>query len=184
MAKVLDYNGLLYFYGKLKAKFSVIGHTHGLSTTTKSAVKTWSANTPTAVTLPTLTTSSISIPNISSNTVVTGGTTTNITPVTSNTVVTSVTNNVPTSASVSDNVFKISPGTACSSVTGDSVTAGTAVAAYTTLTTGDSITVGTATTATGVGTWTDGSVTAGTAASLTTENVTVLTSSTTDASVS
>ena len=31
MAKYLDYNGLSYFWTKLKATFSLIGHTHGIS---------------------------------------------------------------------------------------------------------------------------------------------------------
>lgn len=91
-------------------------------------ITAWTANTPTVVT---------------KKTVVTGGSTTNITPVTAKTVVTSASG---ASAAISNGVLTITNG---SFSTGDSVTAGTTVAAYTSLSTGDSV-----------------DVTAGTAASL------------------
>lgn len=80
----------------------------------------WTTNTPTQVT---------------KKTVVTGGTTTSITPVTSKTVVTSASG---ATASYSAGVLTLTNG---SFETGASVTSGTAINAYTSLTTGDSVTV-------------------------------------------
>ena len=81
-----------------------------------------------------------SITPVTKKTVVTGGTTTSITPVTKKTVVTSASG---ATASVSNGVLTITNG---SFGTGDSVTTGTAIGAYTGLTTGDSVTTGTAVT--------------------------------------
>lgn len=83
-------------------------------------ITSWTANTPTAVT---------------KKTVVIGGSTTNITPVTSKTVVTSASG---ATAAISNGVLTITNG---SFSTGASVTSGTTVAAYTSLTTGDSVDV-------------------------------------------
>ena len=80
----------------------------------------WTTNTPTEVT---------------SKTVVIGGTTTSITPVTSKTVVTSASG---ATASYSAGVLTLTDG---SFGTGASVTTGTVVNAYTSLTTGDSVDV-------------------------------------------
>ena len=68
MAKYLDSNGLSYFWQKLKQYFSKIGHTHSVSVTAGTAAS--------------LTTTSISIPNITKKTVVTGGSKTSIPNVT------------------------------------------------------------------------------------------------------
>ena len=122
-------------------------------------ITAWTTNTPTEVT---------------PNTVVTGGTTTNIPNITKKTVVTGVTKKtvvtgctpatVVTSASgatasvsgctltITDGSFStgasasVTTGDSCTVTTGDSVTVGTPIAAYTSLTTGDacSVTAGTA----------------------------------------
>jgi hypothetical protein len=94
-------------------------------------ITAWTTNSPTQVT---------------AKTVVTGGSTTTITPVTSKTVVTSASG---ATAGISYGVLTITNG---SFSTGDSVTTGTAINAYTSLTTGvaatvstgDSVTTGTA----------------------------------------
>ena len=83
-------------------------------------ITAWTTNTPTSVT---------------KKTVVTGGTTTAITPVTSKTVVTSASG---ATASYSAGTLTLTNG---SFDTGASVTTGTAVNAYTSLTTGDSVDV-------------------------------------------
>ena len=83
-------------------------------------ITAWTTNTPTVVT---------------KKTVVTGGTTTSITPVTSKTVVTAASG---ATAAYSAGVLTLTNG---SFSTGASVTAGTAVQAYTSLTTGDSVSV-------------------------------------------
>ena len=194
MGKYLDKTGLTYYHGLLLNLFSKKGHTHTIkvgtgvsgtkdtatlsipniskktvvvdgtktaipnisvaaaSTDTVDGVKTWATNTPTEVTLPTLTTYN-------------------------ETLVDGFTANTPSSFSVSSDVLNITTGTAASvhtdyyktintwsagSVTAGSAaalttesktfttdatkaTAGTAIEAYTSLTTGDSITVGTPT---------------------------------------
>lgn len=65
MAKYLDSNGLSYFWAKLKAYFSAKSHVHNVSVTTGDSV------TVTAGTAASLTTTNLSIPNISKKTVVT-----------------------------------------------------------------------------------------------------------------
>lgn len=80
----------------------------------------WTTNTPTAVT---------------SKTVVTGGTTTDVPNISKKTVVTSAT---AATASYANGVLTITNGSVS---TGDSVTVGTAIKAYTSLTTGDSVSV-------------------------------------------
>lgn len=81
MAKYLDNDGLSHLLAKLRLTFSKIGHTHSITPTTGSSA------TVTAGTAASLTTTNVSIPNISSKTVVTGvtkktvvtgGTTTNV----------------------------------------------------------------------------------------------------------
>ena len=171
--KFLAQNGLSHLWALIKAKFSALGHTHALSTTTKQAVKTWSAGST-----PTLGTA-FTIPNISKKTVVTGGTKTAIPniSVSSKSIpnVTSV--GTAASAAVSGGTLTISDGTAPTLGTAISVgsaSAGAAIEAYTALTTGDSVGVGTAFTVpnvTGVGT----------VPSLVTEDATTLTSATTGA---
>ena len=111
--------------------------------------------------------STTNIPNITKKTVVTGGSTTAVPNISKKTVVTGVTKKtVVTSASgataaiskglltLTDGSF--STGDSCTVTTGDSVTVGTAINAYTSLTTGSACTV-----------------TAGTAASLTTTTHTI-----------
>lgn len=83
-------------------------------------ITAWTTNTPTVVT---------------KKTVVTGGTTTSITPVTSKTVVTAASG---ATAVYSAGVLTLTNGNFS---TGASVTTGTAVQAYTSLTTGDSVSV-------------------------------------------
>lgn len=104
------------------------------------------------------------------NTVVTGGTTTNIPNISKKTVVTSASG---ASASVANGVLTLTNG---SFSTGDSVTVGTAIAAYTSLstgaagsaTTGDSVTTGTAVAAyTSLSTGKSGSATTGDSVSVT-----------------
>lgn len=125
-------------------------------------ITAWTTNTPTAVTKKTVVTSA------TFNTVVTGGSTTAVPNISKKTVVTGVTKKtVVTSASgatasysngiltITDGSF--STGDSCTVTTGDSVTVGTAINAYTSLTTGAS---GSATTGDSC------TVTAGTAASL------------------
>lgn len=112
------YNGTNYYF-----------RTDGYLTAVTSAddITGWTTNTPTVVT---------------KKTVVTGGSTTNITPVTSKTVVTSASGGT---ASVTNNTLYL---TSASFGTGASVTSGTTVAAYTSLTTGDSVSVTAGTAAT------------------------------------
>lgn len=119
MAKYLDDNGLLYFWQKIKNRFSVIGHTHGVSVTTGDSV------TVTAGTAAALTTNPVSIPQTSygSKTVVTGGSTTGIPNVTNA--------GAAATASFSGCTLILTSGTA--------PTLGTKIAAYTSLTTGNSI---------------------------------------------
>lgn len=224
MAKYIDSNGLSHFMTLLKSAFSLKTHTHGLSTTTKKGVDTFSQGT-----LPTLGTA-FTIPNISKKTVVTG--------VTKKTVVTGGTKtaipvidslgSAPTlgtaftipnisvssksipnvtsagtaaTASVSGHKVTFTNGTAPTLGTAISVgsaSAGTAftvpnvtsvgsaptfgddIEAYTSLSTGDSVTVSTGDSVT-VGTaFTVPNVTGvGTLPSLSTEDITTLTSSTT-----
>ena len=83
-------------------------------------ITAWTTNTPTAVT---------------SKTVVTGGSTTDVPNISKKTVVTAAT---AATASYANGVLTISNG---SVTTGDSVTVGTAIKAYTSLTTGASVTV-------------------------------------------
>lgn len=108
-------------------------------------ITAWTTNTPTQVTKKTVVTggSTTAVPNISKKTVVTG-----VTPAT---VVTSASG---ASASYANGILTITNGSfgtgaSATVTTGDSVTVGTAINAYTSLTTGDSV-----------------DVTAGTAASL------------------
>lgn len=138
MAKYLDSNGLSYFWQKLKQYFSKIGHTHTVSVTAGTAAS--------------LTTTNVSIPNITKKTVVTGGSKTAIPniSVSSKSIpnVTSV--GSAATASVSQGTLTLTDGVAPTLGTDISVgsaSAGTDIEAYTTLTTGDSITVGTATSA-------------------------------------
>lgn len=138
MAKYLDNDGLSHFLAKLRLTFSKIGHTHSVSVTTGDSVSV------TAGTAASLTTTAISIPNISKKTVVTGGTTTSVPNVTSV--------GTASSASVANGVLTLTNSTV--------PTLGTAIAAYTGLTTGDSITVGTATSAKAVNVFTPNTPTA------------------------
>lgn len=108
-------------------------------------ITAWTANTPTSVTPKTVVT------GVTKKTVVTGGSTTDVPNISKKTVVTSASG---ATASVSGGVLTITDG---SFSTGDSVTVGTAIKAYTSLSTGDSVTVTTGDSCT---------VTAGTAASL------------------
>ena len=184
MAKYLDYSGLSHFLAKLQ----LLTHRHTLPTTTNKAVDTWSAGT-----LPTLGTA-ISVGSASAGTPITVGsatlgTPTSITPVTKKTVVTGGSKtSIPNvtaagsaaAASVSNGILTLTDGVA--------PTLGTAIEAYTTLSTGDSVTEGTAVSVPDV-TVTEVSVpnisvssvsvpnvtSVGTAPSLTTENVKVLT---------
>lgn len=145
MAKYLDTNGLSYFWQKLKQAFSFVGHTHTVSVTPGTAAS--------------LTTDDVSIPSISSKTVVISGTKTAIPNV-------SVTErNIPnvTSAgsaavaSVSGGVLTITDGVAPtlgSEISVGSASLGAAIEAYTSLSTGDSITVGTPMTVKAVDTFT------------------------------
>ena len=106
-------------------------------------ITSWTTNTPTAVTKKTVVTSA------TFNTVVTGGSKTSIPNISKKTVVTGVTKKtVVTSAggatasyangilTLTDGAF--STGDSCTVTTGDSVTVGTAIEAYTSLTTGES----------------------------------------------
>lgn len=122
-------------------------------------ITAWTTNTPTEVTPNTVVTggTTTNIPNIAKKTVVTG--VTKKTVVTSCTPATVVTSASGATASVSgctltitDGSFStgasasVTTGDSCTVSTGDSVTVGTPIAAYTSLTTGDacSVTAGTA----------------------------------------
>lgn len=166
MAKYIDSNGLSHLIGKIKATFSVKSHTHPITSTTGDSV------TVTPGTAASLTTTNLSIPNISKKTVVTGGTKTAIpnvtdvgepptlgtaftipnvgkktvvTGVTKKTVVTGVTKKTVVT-SISPMSATVSDGnlllTADSATTGDSVTVSTGDSV--TVSTGDSVTLGTA----------------------------------------
>lgn len=203
MAKYLDSSGLAYLWTQIKAKFSIIGHVHTIPTSTATTIGTWSAGSTTAGSAASLSTTTYTIPNVTSAgsvpslttnsaSVVTGVTKkTVVTGVTKKTVVTSVTPNTPTSASIADGILTITDGTACDSATGDSVT----------VTTGDSVTVttgtvkevdefnagaaptlGTAFSVKGVNSWTANTPTAVTLPTLTTAQSTVLSGSTTGGS--
>ena len=113
------------------------------SAITADDITSWTTNTPTAVTKKTVVTSA------TFNTVVTGGSKTSIPNISKKTVVTGVTKKtVVTSASgatasyangiltLTDGAF--GTGDSCTVTTGDSVTVGTAIEAYTSLTTGES----------------------------------------------
>lgn len=101
-------------------------HTHNFTPAGTIAVQT--AGTTTSIT------------PVTKKTVVTGGSTTDIPNISKKTVVTSASG---ATATYSNGILTITNG---SFGTGDSVTVGTAIKAYTSLTTGDSVTVGTAVT--------------------------------------
>ena len=130
---------------------SLSGHTHGFTPAGTIAVQTAGAtnNTLKPVTAKTVVTggSTTAVPNISKKTVVTAAS------IPEN-VGTSVTKTAIATSAVSSEVLDLSAvltnvvlnTTATSITTGDSVTIGTAINAYTSLTTGDSVTLGTAVT--------------------------------------
>lgn len=105
---------------------SLAGHTHSFTPAGTIAVQTAGSTT--------------SITPVSSKTVVTGGSTTDVPNISKKTVVTSASG---ATAAVANCVLTITNG---SFGTGDSVTVGTAIKAYTSLTTGASVTTGTAVT--------------------------------------
>lgn len=105
---------------------SLNGHTHSFTPAGTIAVQTAGTTT--------------SIAPVTKKTVVTGGSTTDIPNISKKTVVTSASG---ATAAYSNGILTITNG---SFGTGDSVTVGTAIKAYTSLTTGDSVTVGTAVT--------------------------------------
>ena len=106
--------------GDLYLGKSTIGTATVASSATVATGLSWDAGSPTYV---------------QSNTVVTGGTTSSITPVTKKTVVTSASG---ATASYSNGILTITNG---SFGTGDSVTTGTAISVYTSLSTGSAVQV-------------------------------------------
>ena len=168
MAKYLDYNGVKYLWQKMLARFSKKGHTHTITPTKGASV------TVTAGTAASLTTTNISIPNITKKTVVTGGTKTAIPNISVETKsIPNVTSaGTAATASVSQGVLTLTNGTAPTLGTDISVgsaSAGTAIEAYTTLSTGDSITLGTAMSAKAVDTFTPNTPTAVTSKTVVTD---------------
>lgn len=207
MAKYIDSNGLSHFMTLIKSAFSLKTHVHSLPTTTKKGVDTFSQGTlptlgtaftipniskktvvtggtktaipvidsvgsaptlGTAFTVPNISVSSKSIPNVTS-----AGTAASAS-VSGHKV--TFTNGTPPTLGTAISVGSASAGTAFTipNVTsvGSAPTFGEDIEAYTSLSTGDSVNVGTAFTVpnvTGVGTL----------PSLSTENITTLTSSTT-----
>lgn len=105
---------------------SLAGHTHSFTPAGTIAVQTAGSTT--------------SITPVTKKTVVTGGSTTDVPNISKKTVVTGASG---ATAAVANGILTITDG---SFSTGDSVTVGTAIKAYTSLTTGDSVTTGTAVT--------------------------------------
>lgn len=109
---------------------SLVGHTHSFTPAGTIAVQTAGATTSiTPVTKKTVVT------GVTKKTVVTGGSTTDVPNISKKTVVTSASG---ATAAYANGILTITNG---SFGTGDSVTVGTAIKAYTSLTTGDSVTV-------------------------------------------
>ena len=111
---------------------SLSGHKHSFTPAGTIAVQT--AGSTTSITPVT---SKTVVTGVTKKTVVTGGSTTNVPNITKKTVVTSASG---ATAAVANCVLTITNG---SFGTGDSVTVGTAIKAYTSLTTGDSVDVST-----------------------------------------